>query len=131
MGNVHIKKVGFEDIQQFTQEDGILINTLRENDQRVLIQKTILAEHEIMMVKKAIKHNKKIIIYGYNNNDESIFKKYKQILDLGHKNVYVYIGGLFEWLLLNDIYGNELFPITNSTNDFLIYRPKTTYLLEN
>lgn len=131
MGNVHIKKVGFEDIQQFTQDDGIIINTLRENDQRVLIQKTVSAEHEIMMVKKAIKHNKKIIIYGYNNNDESIFKKYKQILDLGHKNVYVYIGGLFEWLLLNDIYGNELFPVTNKTNDFLIYRPKTTYLLEN
>lgn len=131
MGNVHIKKVGFEDIQQFNQEDGILINTLRENDQHVLIQKTVSAEHEIMMVKKAIKHNKKIIIYGYNNNDESIFKKYKQILDLGHKNVYVYIGGLFEWLLLNDIYGNELFPVTNKTNDFLIYRPKTTYLLEN
>ncbi len=131
MGNVHIKKVGFEDIQQFTQDDGIIINTLRENDQHVLIQKTVSAEHEIMMVKKAIKHNKKIIIYGYNNNDESIFKKYKQILDLGHKNVYVYIGGLFEWLLLNDIYGNELFPVTNKTNDFLIYRPKTTYLLEN
>ncbi len=131
MGNVHIKKVGFEDIQQFTQDDGIIINTLRENDQRVLIQKTVSAEHEIMMVKKAIKHNKKIIIYGYNNNDESIFKKYKQILDLGHKNVYIYIGGLFEWLLLNDIYGNELFPITNKTNDFLIFRPKTTYLLEN
>lgn len=131
MGNVHIKKVCFEDIQQLNQEDGILINTLRENDQHVLIQKTISAEHEIMMVKKAIKHNKKIIIYGYNNNDESIYKKYKQILDLGHMNVYVYIGGLFEWLLLNDIYGNELFPVTNSTNDFLIYRPKTTYLLEN
>jgi 3-mercaptopyruvate sulfurtransferase SseA len=131
MGNIHIKKVGFEDIQQFNQEDGILINTLRENDQHVLIQKTVSADHEIMMVKKAIKHNKKIIIYGYNNNDESIFKKYKQILDLGHKNVYVYIGGLFEWLLLNDIYGNELFPVTNPTNDFLIYRPKTTYLLEN
>lgn len=131
MGNVHIKKVGFEDIQQFTQDDGIIINTLRENDQHVLIQKTVSADHEIMMVKKAIKHNKKIIIYGYNNNDESIFKKYKQILDLGHNNVYVYIGGLFEWLLLNDIYGNELFPVTNKTNDFLIYRPKTTYLLEN
>ena len=63
MGNVHIKKVGFEDIQQFNQEDGILINTLRENDQNVLIQKTIQAEHEIMMVKKAIQHKKKIIIY--------------------------------------------------------------------
>lgn len=131
MGNVHIKKVGFEDIQQFNQEDGILINTLRENDQKVLIQKTVDIEHEIIMVKKAIKHNKKIIIYGYNNNDESIFKKYKQILDLGHKNVYVYIGGLFEWLLLNDIYGNDLFPVTNPIHDFLIYRPKTTYLLEN
>ncbi len=73
MGNINIKKVGFEDIQQFNQEDGIIINTLRENDQRVLIYKTVPIENEIMMVKKAIKFNKKIIIYGYNNNDESIF----------------------------------------------------------
>lgn len=129
MGNIPIKKVGFEDIQQLN--NAILINTLREHDQDVLIQNTTPIKDEIEKVNMAIKYKKRIIIYGYNNNDDNIYKKYKQIMNLGHTNVYIYVGGLFEWLLLNDIYGNELFPITNPIKDFLIYRPKTIHLIEN
>jgi hypothetical protein len=36
--------------------------------------------------------------------------------------LYVYIGGLFEWLLLQDIYGDEEFPTTAKIIDILKYK---------
>ena len=32
------------------------------------------------------------------------------------------MGGLFEWLLLQDIYGNDYFKTTTIENDFLKYK---------
>jgi len=48
--------------------------------------------------------------------------------------VYIYSGGLFEWLLLQDIYGSDLFPTTNDKVDFLKYKGRKKLninLLEN
>ena len=53
---------------------------------------------------------------------ESIYIKYEQIKKLGG-NVYLYVGGLFEWLLLQDIYGNDHFQTTNDSVDLLKYKP--------
>ena len=66
---------------------------------------------------------KKIIIYGKNSNDETIYKKHKQLQELGFVNIYVYPGGLFEWLLLQDIYGQEDFPTTSQELDILKFKP--------
>jgi hypothetical protein len=69
-----------------------------------------------------------MIIYGQNSSDEAIIRKYNQLMQLGFKNVYIYPGGLFEWLLLQDIYGNELFPTTNEEKDLLKYKsPKRIF----
>ena len=65
----------------------------------------------------------KIIIYGRNSNDENIYKKYNQLLKLGFLNVFIYLGGLFEWLMLQDIYGYDEFPTTIKQLDFLKYKP--------
>ena len=65
----------------------------------------------------------KIIVYGKNSNDEKIYKKYNQLVSLGFYNVYIYIGGLFEWLLLQDIYGETDFPTTKKELDILKYKP--------
>ena len=76
----------------------------------------------------------RIIIYGKNCNDEKIYKKYQQLLSLGFYNVFVYPGGLFEWLLLQDIYGTEEFPTTSKQLDVLKYKPSpmlNIMLLEN
>ena len=65
---------------------------------------------------------------NYNEN------KCKQITNLGFKYVYLYCGGLFEWLLLQEIYGREEFPTTNYTLDILKYKPNKKFsvnLLEN
>ena len=66
--------------------------------------------------------NKNIVIYGRNCNDEKVYKKYEQLIKLGFRNVYIYVGGMFEWLLLQDIYGNELFPTTSKELDILKYK---------
>jgi hypothetical protein len=63
-----------------------------------------------------------IVIYGRNSNDERLYKKYQQLLSLGFYNVCVYLGGLFEWLLLQDIYGADEFPTTSKQLDMLKYK---------
>jgi hypothetical protein len=65
----------------------------------------------------------KIIIYGKNCNDEKVYNKYNQFTSLGFYNVYIYVGGLFEWLLLQDIYGENEFPSTKKELDLLKYKP--------
>ena len=43
--------------------------------------------------------------------------------DLGFVNINIYTGGMFEWLLLQDIYGNDEFKTTKRELDILKYRP--------
>jgi len=123
MGNQIIKKVSFQDIQYAqTNERTIIINTLSEQEQSILIFRTVAIASEIGQVENAIKLKNNIIIYGKHSNDESIYVKYNQISKLGGL-AYIYIGGLFEWLLLQDIYGHELFKTTNKTLDILKFKP--------
>ena len=123
MGNQIIKKVSFQDIQYAQSNERILlINTLSEHEQSLLIYKTVPANQEIQEVEKAIQMKHTIIVYGKNGNDESIYVKYNQIHKLGGM-VYIYVGGLFEWLTLQDIYGIDLFKTTSKTIDILKFKP--------
>lgn len=128
MGNVKsIQNVSFEDIQICIQspEAYVLINTLSNHQQNCLIMKTISSDTEESLINRLLSNNKaaQIIVYGRNSSDETMYKKYTQLLRLGFPNVYVYPGGLFEWLLLQDIYGNEEFPTTSKQVDILKYKP--------
>ena len=139
MGNkMSIRKVGFEDIQfviKHKKRNYILINTLTITEQNCLIPDTIEIKDEEAIINKHLNKNIHIIIYGKNANDESIFKKYEQLLTLGCSSVFVYTGGLFEWLLLQDIYGKDEFPTTSDELDILKYRAESVLqnrlLLEN
>jgi hypothetical protein len=123
MGNQITKKVSFQDVQYAQSNEHILIiNTLPENEQQLVIYKTVLIQNEIAEVERAIQSKNTIIIYGKNSSDETIYIKYNQISKLGGK-VYIYLGGLFEWLLLQDIYGTELFKTTTKTIDLLKFKP--------
>ena len=128
MGNQQsIKKINFEDMQQVIQNKYIIINTLPMSEQDVLIEGTVNPESETDILNDCLKKGKKnihIIIYGKNSNDETTFKKYEQLLGLGFLNTYLYSGGLFEWLLLQDIYGDENFHTTKKTLDILKFRPR-------
>jgi hypothetical protein len=69
-----------------------------------------------------------IIVYGKNSNDITILHKYEQLVKLGFTNVHIYTGGIFEWMLLYEIYGKDLFKITRYEIDILRYRPKSVIL---
>jgi hypothetical protein len=96
----------------------MLINTLPVNSQECLISTTVSVDKEEALINKYLKENRgiKIIVYGKHCNDELVEKKYQQLLSLGFSEVYAYMGGLFEWLLLHDIYGKELFPVNNTNS---------------
>jgi rhodanese-related sulfurtransferase len=125
--NVSHPKINFEDIQFVIKnpESHLLINTLNETQQDCLIPNTVSILQEEMLINKLINiGNKKIniIIYGTNCNDEKIYKKAQQLSSLGFFNIYIYIGGLFEWLMLQDIYGDKEFPTTSKQLDFLKFK---------
>jgi hypothetical protein len=74
-----------------------------------------------------------IVIYRKNVTDPTVDKKYAQLRGFGFSEVYIYSGGLFEWLLLSDIYGVEEFPLSSSSwakskiLDPLKYKPPATF----
>lgn len=129
MGNSQsIKKINYEDVQFVTKksEAHLLINTLNGDEQECLIPNTININKEVELINKFIKTGNKqvkIIIYGRNCNDEKLYTKYNQLNSLGFYNVYIYPGGLFEWLMLQDIYGEKEFPTTKRELDILKYKP--------
>jgi len=151
MGNTLMKghHINFEDMQFAINEQNkqltntyqaktiLIINTLDSYHQNCLISGTVSIDTEVELINAHLKKYKdiKVIIYGMNSCDDTCFKKYEQLVKLGFYNVYIYGGGLFEWLLLQDIYGTELFPTNNTSSiDLLKYKGRTKLnmqLLEN
>lgn len=129
-----INKISFEDLQYAIShsEQYIIINTLPINEQRYLIKNTLDYDQEESVINNLLTNydykSKHIIIYGKNCNDVSSENKYFQMLKLGFKYVYLYPGGLFEWLTLQDIYGTDEFSTTNYTLDILKYKPMRAFV---
>jgi len=133
-----MQKINFEDMQTAYKnpELYLLINTLSESEQDCLILNTTPAIKEEQLINHHMYSSKRIriIIYGRNSNDEKIYNKYDQLMKLGFLNVFIYVGGIFEWLMLQDIYGYEEFPTTRRQLDFLKYKPSSRLnisLIEN
>ena len=129
MGNkVSVNKIGFEDVQYIFKSNRkyIIISTLLPNEQECLITNTIDYNNEESTINNLInkyEYDKIIVIYGKNSNDNTINNKHAQMRSIGFKNVFIYNGGLFEWLLLQDIYGEDNFPTTKHILDILKYKP--------
>ena len=124
-------RLNFEDIQEAikNKERYLIINTLSSNNQACLLPNTIDFKQEEAIINQLLTSGieKRIIIYGKNVNDMSVYDKYEQLIKLGFRNVYVYPGGLFEWLCLQDIYSSELFPTSKKELDILKYKPSSTF----
>lgn len=138
-----IKKVNFEDIQNVLSQKNrgrlsdaessnprnLLINTLDNNPdaQSCVLPYTVNYNEEEEIINKYLNNvnDINIIIYGKNCHDISIYHKYNQLCDLGFPNVYIYPGGMFEWLLLQDIYSDEHFKTTTQELDILKFKPKS------
>lgn len=108
----------------------ILINTLPPSLQHCLIKTTVDIRVEEQLINKCLMNspNVMIIVYGKNSTDITILHKYEQLVKLGFTNVHIYTGGIFEWMLLHEIYGKDLFKITKYEIDILRYRPKSVLL---
>jgi hypothetical protein len=132
-----IQNINYEDIQTIIKnpEVFLLINTLPNSEQQCLITNTILADREEELINTYFNTNRgiRIVIYGKNCNDENVKIKCNKLATMGFYNLYCYNGGLFEWLLLQDIYGFDLFPTTKKELDLLKFKPKSAlnlHLLE-
>jgi hypothetical protein len=123
-----INKANFEDVQYAMKHPNecIIINTLSSLEQDCLILGTIVAYQEENTINELVNRidipDKRIIIYGRNASDYSPENKYKQLYKLGIPEISIYVGGLFEWLLLQDIYGYKTFPTTKKNADILAYK---------
>ena len=132
MGNsTSTRKVNFEDVQHSMKNKNkfLLINTLDNSRQELLIKNTLPIDKEEELINILIKKNQNIniIVYDENANAPNLMKKYDQLIGLGFVNVFIYPGGLFEWLLLQDIYGFENFPTTKQETDILKYKGKSIF----
>lgn len=135
----------------------VLVNTMKNTpeDQQCILPYTIPPNLEETVMNWFIQQKQvskiNIIVYGVNTCDALPEKKYMQLKKLGF-HAYIYQGGMFEWLLLQDIYGDcrengetlmdiaqythfdEIeFPTTQKEIDILRFRPRIrcTHLLTN
>jgi hypothetical protein len=122
--------VGFEDVKHAIRAGPakfILINTF---EQDVIVQGTVSSEREEIVINAQLtdymKPDVPIIVYGRNSCDDSVDAKEKQLRALGLDDIYVYRGGMFEWLLMGDVFGQDEFPIVRRGTlsvDILKYAP--------
>lgn len=125
MGTTQSKtyKINYEDMIIVIKKNEYIINTLLPDAQDCLIKNTINYKLEEKFINDNMKNlSRNIIIYGKNSNDETVHKKYNQLIQLGFTNVFIYTGGMFEWLCLQDIYGSDEFPTTSQELDILKYK---------
>ena len=144
--NIEDSLIGFEDVLGFisrienriqkstttttttttTTKKQLLINTLPVNEQTILIEGTLLETAEEKTINQFIDDydmdDVQIILYGKNSADGSVWEKYRQLFKLGFREIYIYSSGLFEWLLLQETYGQWAFPTTAKCSDILYYR---------
>ena len=124
-----VVRVNFEDVQYVSRPTNgcVLINTLPENEQDCLIRNTINSRSEEDTINRLMETAKSmmetwIIVYGRNGSDVTVERKATQLQSLGFSRIAVYSGGMFEWLLLQDIYGSNEFPTTIPMLDILRYK---------
>lgn len=134
--------VGFDDILFAMKHTSryLFINTMPLNMQNALIPNTISCSEEETIINNIVAEyntNKyTIIVYGKNACDETVSQKYDQLRIIGFSDIHIYSGGMFEYILLNDMYGEKTFPISSSTGigvpanpiDILVYRPQKRIL---
>jgi len=123
--SVDMRLANFEDVLLvIKRKSGSILMTTMIPGTKPLIVGTLEPTDEVDTINRYIANHTDIliVIYGENNTDISPLKKKRQLDGLGFTKVFVYGGGMFEWLLLQDIYGTDSFRTTSAPNDLLTYR---------
>jgi hypothetical protein len=123
LGSTHPTCVDFEYVLK-RYAHATLISTIPCSHGKHRIKHTLGPEEEVEAINRYISssENTEIIVYGMNCADTSVFKKYSQLSSLGFTNLKLYCGGLFEWILLQDVYGNDTFQTNHAVDDILKYK---------
>ena len=110
--------------QKNNQNDIILINTLPITRQDCLIKGTLKAFIEVEFMNKLLKtnKNKEIVVYGIHHTDTSVIQKYNQLKKLGFTNVHIYFGGMYEWLLLQEVFDTINFQTDGNIKNIVDYK---------
>jgi hypothetical protein len=131
--NISYKTVTFDDVMYASSncESWIIITTLPEST-TCFIYGTCPIDEEEKQINQIIDNNRKIkiIVYGSSSSDTSVIKKYNQLRNVGLKDVFIYMGGLFEWLLLQDVYSSDIFRTNGVELDILKYSGRP-YITQN
>ena len=127
-----IRKIGFEDVKHAIKDTAFLLIATTSLDDCGRIVNTVDASVEEQRVNDCLGKRDKpgVIVYGQNCADAQVETKAAQLVGLGFPNVYVYCGGMLEWLLLQDIYGADEFPTTKAERDILRFKPAPTLALK-
>lgn len=134
MGNTQsLQKVSFQDMIHCVEHKYTIITVMKYDDNLCLIKGTVPIINEEPVINKIYSTDLStpIVIYGYNSCDENVIKKYIQLKDLGFTNIYVYPGGMFEWLLLQDIYTDKYIKTNLKEMNLLKYRPDNLIIEKN
>tara|TARA_B100001287_G_C22566872_1_gene474297 strand:+ start:219 stop:614 length:396 start_codon:yes stop_codon:yes gene_type:complete len=123
--SVSLNKISFQDMIYSINNNYTIITVIKNDD--CLIKGTVNIYNEEKIINELWDNkllSNPIIIYGTNSSDENVIVKYKQLHDLGFTQLYIYPGGLFEWLLLQDIYTDKNIKTTKKELNLMKYKPK-------
>ena len=125
--------IAFEDVQHaISDHHTVLVSTLPRSDQQCVISGTLSPQEEEARLNASLskgRPSERIVVYGRNAQDKTPEKKCKQLSGLGFTHVLLYPGGMFEWTLLQDIYGMSNFPTTRACADPLVFKGAPSGLL--
>lgn len=128
MGNSNSSyDISFEDMLYSIKNNYTILTTLTINECENIIEGTVTPNKEEDLINKLIDKyelNEPIIIYGRNTCDMEVMIKYKNLKTFGFTNIFIYRGGMFEWMMLQDIYGNDVFITTKNELDILKFKPQ-------
>ena len=127
MGNITSNIINFEDMKQIINDPNyLIIHVLSTNDESCLIKNTLKSVKEEYIINQNLRNlSKNIVVYGKNSGDYKAQNKIKQLSGLGFRNIYFYSGGMFEWLMLQEIFGADEFETDGTTLDLLKFKPSS------
>ena len=121
-----LERITYEEVHSALKDShACIVSTLPLGEQGCLVARTLPPREEESRFNAYLKKGQTtcpIVVYGRNAVDQSPAKKCRQLQGLGFTSVRIYAGGLFEWALLQDIYGSELFPTTSVCPDPLLFK---------
>lgn len=115
-----IRRCNFETVNM-ARHDGVIISA---GPLVSYIEGTVDGDKANQVLDKCLREDpsKLVVFYGLNSTDSAPLHRWNNATQLGLENAHVYCGGMFEWLILGELYGNDMFPVTSIQDDLLKFK---------